>query len=142
MEQSFERHTHQPRPTGVGYLFLVLALVSFVLRWFTIGGRVTMAAGLFFICCAIATLLFISRLYTTNLQDRIIKLEMRVRTAALLTADQQRLLAQLDNKQMAALRFASDAEMAALLERAVREKLPPQEIKRAIKTWVPDFDRT
>ena len=142
MEQSFEHHAHQPVATGVGYLFLLLALISFVLRWFTVGGRVTMAAGLFFVCCAIATLLFISRRYTTNLQDRIIKLEMRVRTASFLTPDQQRLLMQLDNKQIAALRFASDAELPALLERAVREKLPPREIKRAIRTWVPDLDRT
>jgi hypothetical protein len=87
-------------------------------------------------------LLWISRLYITRLQDRIIKLEMRVRTAALLTPEQQRLLMTLDNKRIAALRFASDGELPALVERAVREKLPPKEIKRAITTWVPDNDRT
>lgn len=140
--QNFENHTHQPVPTGVGYVFLLLALISFVLRWFIIGGRMTMAAGLLFLCCAVASLLYTSRFYTTRLQDRIIKLEMRLRAASILTAEQQRLLTQLDNKQIAALRFASDAEMGPLLERAVREKLPPREIKRAIKTWVPDLDRT
>jgi hypothetical protein len=67
---------------------------------------------------------------------------MRVRTASLLTAEQQRLLGSLNNKQIAALRFASDAELPALLERAVREKLPPQEIKRAVTSWTPDLDRT
>jgi hypothetical protein len=45
-------------------------------------------------------------------------------------------------KQIAALRFASDAELPALLERAAREQLPPVAIKRAIKNWVPDLDRT
>jgi hypothetical protein len=40
------------------------------------------------------------------------------------------------------LRFASDEELAALLERAAREKLMPADIKRAIKVWTPDFDRT
>jgi hypothetical protein len=79
---------------------------------------------------------------TTRLQDRIIKLEMRVRTAPLLTPEQQRLLDQLDNKQIAALRFASDAELPLLLERAVREKLPLKEIKRAVKSWTADLDRT
>jgi Ca2+/Na+ antiporter len=140
--QSFENHTHQPAPTAVGYAFLLLALISFALRWFIIGGRGTMAAGLLFLCCAVASLLFTSRSYITRLQDRIIKLEMRMRTAPFLTAEQQRLLLQLDNKQIVALRFASDAELPALLERAVREKLPPKEIKRAIQTWVPDLDRT
>ena len=141
-EQSFERHAHQPVITAVGYLFLWLALISFVLRWFLIGGRVTMALGLFLLCASVQVLLYTSRRYTTGLQDRIIKLEMRVRTAGFLTPEQQRLLMQLDIKQIVALRFASDAEMPALLERAAREKLPPKEIKRAIKTWVADGDRT
>jgi len=90
----------------------------------------------------VGVLLTISRLYTTRLQDRIIRLEMRVRTAALLSPEQQRLLDQLNIKQIAGLRFASDAELPALLERAVREKLPPKEIKRAVKSWTPDLDRT
>jgi hypothetical protein len=141
-EQSFEHHAHQPVPTGLGYIFLWVALVSFALRWFAIGGRMTMALGLLFLCASVQMLLITSRSYTTRLQDRIIKLEMRVRTASLLTPEQQRMLMQLDNKQIVALRFASDAELPALLERAVREKLPPREIKRAVKTWVPDRDRT
>jgi hypothetical protein len=84
----------------------------------------------------------ISRLYITRLQDRIIKLEMRVRTAELLTRDQQRALFGLTTKQIAALRFASDQELPALVERAVREHLTPADIKRAVKTWTPDYDRT
>ena len=78
----------------------------------------------------------------TKLQDRIIRLEMRMRTASLLTLDQQRLLDTVRIKQLVALRFASDMEIPALLDRTVREELPPNEIKKAIKTWVPDYDRT
>jgi len=141
-EQSFENHAHQPVAAGIGYLCLWLALIFFALRWFLIGGRVTMALGLFCLCASVQALLFTSRTYITRLQDRIIKLEMRVRTAPFLTPEQQRMLLQLDNKQIVALRFASDAEIPALLERAAREQLPPREIKRAIKTWVPDYDRT
>jgi hypothetical protein len=140
--QSFENHVHQPVQTALGYLFLAIAVVSFALRWFGIGGRASFAIGLLGLCASVTMLLVISRTYTTRLQDRIIKLEMRVRTATLLTPEQQRLLGQLNNKQIAALRFASDAELAVLLERAVREKLPPKEIKRAIKSWTADLDRT
>lgn len=139
--QSFENHAHRPVATAVGYLFLGIALGFFSTRW-NGGGRLTFAIGLLALCASVATLLAISRTYTTRLQDRIIKLEMRVRTAAFLTPEQQRLLGQLDNKQIAALRFASDAELPALLERAVREKLPPKEIKRAVRSWTPDYDRT
>jgi hypothetical protein len=139
--QTFENHAHRPVATVVGYVFLIIALTAFGLRWMG-DGRATFAAGLLALCASVATLLAISRTYVTRLQDRIIKLEMRVRTAALLTPDQQRLLTGLDNKRIAALRFASDAELPALLERAVREKLPPKEIKRAVRTWTPDNDRT
>lgn len=141
-DQRFENHAHQPVATIVGYFFVFVALTGFALRWFLIGGRGAFALGLASLTAAVLTLLYISRVYTTRLQDRIIKLEMRVRTAPLLTPEQQRLLGQLNNKQIAALRFASDAELPALLERAVREKLSPREIKRAVTTWVPDLDRT
>jgi hypothetical protein len=140
--QSFENHVHRPVQTAIGYVFLVVALVGFALRWFGIGGRVSFAIGLLGLCASVTMLLLTSRNYTTRLQDRIIKLEMRLRTAPLLTPEQQRLFGQLDNKQIAALRFASDAELAALLERTVRERLPPKEIKRAVKSWTADLDRT
>ena len=140
--QTYETHVHQPIATGVGYLFVLCSLIAFALRWLGIGGRLSMAAGIAGILGALVVLLAISRTYITRLQDRIIKLEMRVRAASLLSADQQRLLFQLDNKRIAALRFASDGELPALLERAVNEQLKPSDIKRAVKTWVPDNDRT
>jgi hypothetical protein len=138
--QSYKNHAHRPVLTGVGFIFAVFALVQFVRLWSVLGQSTSL--GLLALCGAVIVLLQISRRYTTRLQDRIIKLEMRVRTAPLLTLDQQRLLGQLDNKQVAALRFASDGELPVLLERAVRENLRPREIKRAVKTWVPDLDRT
>jgi Family of unknown function (DUF6526) len=141
MPQTFENHAHQPVLTAVGYLFVLIAMIAFALRW-TGAGRSTLALGLLAVLAALVTLLRISRSYTTRLQDRIIKLEMRVRAGSLLTPDQQRTLFQLTNKQIAALRFASDAELAPLIDRAARERLAPNDIKRAIKTWVPDLDRT
>src|SRR5262249_8036084 len=139
--QSFKNHAHRPILTVVGFFFAAFALVSFVQRWRFDGGR--QSVGLLALGAAVLVLLQISRRYTTRLQDRIIKLEMRVRTASLLTPEQQqRIFGQLNNKQIAALRFASDAELPALAERAIRERLPPKEIKRAVKNWVPDLDRT
>ena len=140
--QSYSSHAHRPTLTAVGYLFVLVATVAFVMRWLLIGGRVTMAIGLMGLIGGEISLLLISRSYTTRLQDRIIRLEMRMRTASLLTPDQQRLLTTLRIKQLVALRFASDAEIPALLDRTAREQLPPDEIKKAIKTWVADHDRT
>jgi hypothetical protein len=140
--QTFANHVHQPRLTAVGYLFVFVALVFLTLRWLEIGGRLTFAVGLLALVGAVITLLLISRSYTTRLQDRIIRTEMRLRCAPLLTPDQQRMFAQLGMKQIAALRFASDPELPGLVERAARESLQPVDIKRAIKTWTPDLDRT
>jgi hypothetical protein len=142
MPQSFKNHAHRPIATVVGYLFLIVALVAFIFRWFEIGGRGAFAAGLFAIICSIATLLAISRLYITRLQDRIIRLEMRMRAMTLLDAARQQMLAGLTIKQVAALRFASDAELPALVERAAREQLKPVDIKRAVREWQPDLNRT
>ena len=140
--QTYATHRHNPKLTGIGFLFVLAAIVAFVLRWFTIGGRSMFAVGLAALTGAVIVLLLISRDYTTRLQDRIIKLEMRVRGAQLLSAQQQAALSRLSKPQVVALRFASDAELPALLERAEREHLTADQIKRAIKVWVPDLDRT
>lgn len=87
-------------------------------------------------------LLSISRWNTVALQDRIIMLEMKVRCAELLPAGQDARLAALSAKQIVALRFASDEELGALLERAAREQLTPKDIKASIRTWRPDPYRT
>ena len=76
---------------------------------------------------------WISRVYTVRLQDRIIMLEEKVRAAELLPAGQDAQLAKLSSKQIAALRFASNEEFGALLDRAARENLAPKDIKAAVK---------
>jgi hypothetical protein len=111
------------------------------MRWFG-GGRWTFALGLAGLIGAVVVLLIISRAYTTALQDRIIKLEMRLRFAQLLAPDRQGALVRLSKPQIVALRFASDEELPVLVERAERENLAPDQIKRAIKNWAPDWDRT
>lgn len=140
--QSYDNHPHQPTLTIVATVFVLVAIAAFALRWFGIGGRAAMAAGLGSLILCNLVLITISRVYTTKLQDRIIRLEMRVRAGGCLTPEQQRTLAGVTIKQMAALRFASDAELPALLERAARERLSPDDIKRAVKDWQADLDRT
>ena len=141
-EQNYATHRHNPKLTSIAFFFLVASIVALSLRWFDIGGRLSFAVGIGALIGATMVLITISRSYTTRLQDRIIKLEMKVRAASLLSPAQQVALAKLSNKQIVALRFASDEELPALLERAGREQLMDDQIKRAIKTWVSDRDRT
>ena len=143
MPQTYAKHVHRPVAAVVGYLFVLVAhrrVGAPVVR--DRRTRELRDRTLRDESARILALLVISRTYITRLQDRIIKLEMRVRTTGLLTANQQATLFRLTNKQIAALRFASDEELGALVDRAARENLKPDDIKRAVKTWVPDLDRT
>jgi hypothetical protein len=142
--QTYATHRHNPKMTGIGFLFVLVAIVAFVLRWFSVGGhRPMFAAGLAALIAADIVLLLISRQYTTKLQDRIIRLEMKVRTAGLgLQATQQAALSRISLPQNVALRFASAQEMPALIERAARGHLTHAQLQRDIKNWVPDPDRT
>jgi len=138
-DQSFASHAHRPIHTTVVWLF---ALVALVLMVQSMRGADTRDWAIIATILAVFELGWISRAYTVKLQDRIIMLEEKVRAAELLTAGQDAHLGKLGPKQIAALRFASDAEFGALLERAARENLPPKEIKAAVKTWRPDLHRT
>ncbi len=140
--QSYANHAHRPVWTVVAFACVLVSVAGFVLRWRTVGGAWTSAVGLTGLVGAVLVLIYISRLYITRLQDRIIRLEMRVRCAAFLTPGQQRTLQGLDLRRTAALRFASDEELPALLDRTVRDSLTPDQIKRAVKSWMPDLDRT
>jgi len=140
--QTYATHRHNPRMTGIGFMFVLIAIVAFAVRGYGIGGHVSMGIGLFGVVGAEMVLLAISREYTTKLQDRVIKLEMKLRAAAVLTPAQQATFARLDKRQVIALRFAPDDELPALVEQAGRDNLSADQIKRAIKNWLPDLDRT
>ena len=139
-EQSYENHAHRPVATAVTALFALTALILMAGQLFL--GWNTRDAAILSMIFAIFTLGAISRLYTVALQDRLIMLETKIRCAELLPAGQDANLAKLSNKQIVALRFASDGELGALLERAARENLAPKDIKASIRTWRPDPYRT
>ena len=139
-EQSYESHTHRPVPTAIVFLLALTALVLMVGYLFS--GWQTRDWAIVALILAVFQLGGISRLYTINLQDRIILLETKVRCAEVLPAGQDANLAKLSKRQIVALRFASDEELGALLERTARENLSPKDIKASIKTWRPDPNRT
>jgi len=79
--------------------------------------------------------------YALGNQDRIIRLEMRLRYYQLTNQRFESIEKQLSFKQIAALRFASDDELPALVKRTIEEKLSSSTIKYSIVNWIPDHMR-
>jgi hypothetical protein len=126
------------------YHFIVLPVFALAV----IGGiihflwRPSFHTGAFFVI-SVAALIAVSRIrsYALKVQDRVVRLEERLRLAILLPEPLRPRIPELTEEQLIALRFASDAELPKLAERALDEKLSRADLKKAIQNWRPDYWR-
>lgn len=87
-------------------------------------------------------LFFYARIFPLKAQDRVIRLEMRLRLRDILPPELQPRIAELTPRQLIALRFASDGEMADLGREVLAGKLATgTEIEKRIRDWQPDHLR-
>ncbi len=135
--QTYANHAHRPRQSAIAG---VLGLVAFaILAYGALRQPTLEAIALVLLSVAVMTLVAMSRTYTVRLQDRIIRLEMRLRLERLGRATD---FARLSHQQIVALRFASDEELPELIDRALTERLTPTQIKQAVRDWQADWHRT
>jgi hypothetical protein len=81
------------------------------------------------------------RNYALRVQDRVIRLEERLRLMSVLPEPLRARIGELTVQQLIGLRFASDQELPGLVQRALDEKLSPADIKKSVVTWRPDYSR-
>jgi hypothetical protein len=84
----------------------------------------------------------IARVMVLKVQDRVIRLEERLRYERVLPADLKPRIGEFTVAQLVALRFASDAELPPLARTVLDEKMSERKaIKQMVKTWKPDYLR-
>ncbi len=93
------------------------------------------------VAVALALVAFATRTFATKNQDRVIRLEERLRLERCLPAELKSRIGELSTSQLVALRFCSDAEAPDLVRAALSESAGREDIKKRIKSWRPDFER-
>jgi hypothetical protein len=121
---------------------VLLINVGFSIYWSVKAGFTVNSVLSVFVAMAIFTGFVMVRLMAMAVQDRVIRIEERLRLERLLPADLQSRVGEFTITQCVALRFASNPELPDLARKVLDEKLNNRKaIKRLIKTWRPDLDR-
>ncbi|MEI6740647.1 MAG: DUF6526 family protein [Gemmatimonadaceae bacterium] len=139
--QSFENHAqftpmYHYFTTPMGLIFLIWSVV-----------RLLNSPGADTLYMLVGALTFfgliaVSRTGPLKAQDRIIRLEMRLRLAQLLPADLQSRIMEITPRHLVALRFASDAELPELVRAVLANpSMTGKEIKQRIRDWQADYFR-
>jgi uncharacterized membrane protein (DUF4010 family) len=120
---------------------MVINLIASIYRWYVAGfswaggGRVLLALGL-------VVGFLSSRTMALTVQDRVIRLEERLRYERILPADLKPRIGEFTVAQLVSLRFACDAELPGLARKVLDDKMTERKaIKQMVKTWRPDYLR-
>jgi len=138
--QSYASHA-KIDPAFHFFVLPVLLINIFVVAYLLIRHPGIGGAWLLLISVTLLVLAGRSRSWATHLQDRVIRVEERIRLTAILPEPLRSRIGELSDSQIVGLRFASDAELPSLFQRALDEKLSRSDIKKAITNWRPDYSR-
>jgi len=141
-EQNFENHGKFV--PSYHFFAVPVFLINFLWSLYRLKNLGISFQGIFgvILAAALVVLVFQARLFALAVQDRVIRLEERLRYARVLPAELQARCGELTIGQIVSLRFASDAELPALARKVLDEKVTERKaIKQLIKQWRPDYLR-
>jgi hypothetical protein len=141
-EQTFANHTKFFPAFHFFVLPVLLINLGVQIYWLTVFW-ITFS-GVFGVLLALALILgfLCARRFALSVQDRVIRLEERLRYQRLLPADLQPRIEEFTVAQLVSLRFASDSELPALARKVLDEKMQERKaIKQLVKNWKPDYLR-
>jgi hypothetical protein len=141
-EQNFANHAK----TVPAFHFFVLPVLFLnigwsIYRWKTLLWSID---GGIWVLTSVAILVgfLCARMFALSVQDRVIRMEERLRCERLLPQDLQARILEFEPGQLISLRFAGDAEFPGLARKVLDEKMKNRKtIKQQIKTWRPDYLR-
>lgn len=141
--QNYQNHKRFYAPHHFVLLpLLTIALGVGIYRYFTDEGDalawLLFSISIFFI---LYLALMLRQHYALTLQNRIVKLEFRQRYYEFTGERSEATINKMNFGQIAALRFADDAEFLPLLEQTLSQNLSADDIKKKIKNWRADHDR-
>ncbi|MBI3402131.1 MAG: hypothetical protein HY048_11990 [Acidobacteria bacterium] len=141
-EQTYKNHARFLPPFHFFVIPVLLANVVYAGRHLVTRGVSITTGWEFVVAVALMLGMLLSRVQALSAQDRVIRLEMRLRLKQVLPADLQPKINDLSTKSLVALRFASDAELPDLVREVLAGKLDKQkDIKLRIKNWQADWQR-
>jgi hypothetical protein len=144
MAERVQTYKNHPRLLPAFHFFVLPVLLVNVLNEVRRAWRYPSEGSLFLVVVAAAlfTLAYLSRSQALTVQDRVIRLEMRLRMRQILPPELQTRIQELTHRQLVALRFASDAELPELVREILAGKLTTvKEIKLRVKNWQGDWLR-
>ncbi|MGC1461620.1 MAG: DUF6526 family protein [Terracidiphilus sp.] len=118
--------------------FFVLIANLVVSIFFVVHHLSFFSAWLVFLSVIVFVPYFKVRLYPLKVQDRVIRLEERIRLQALAPSEWHTQIYRLSEDQLIGLRFAADDEVVELAKQALEHNLNRKQIKERIKDWRPD----
>lgn len=138
--QNYKNHTRLDPPFHF-FLLPVAGINVIVAIWYLIQNPGL--KGGWFLVLALAGVIAVVKIrtYALKAQDRVIRLEERLRLTQLLQEPLRGRIGELTEPQFIALRFACDAEVPSLVQKALAGNMPQGDIKKAIVNWRPDYFR-